>query len=55
LKPLLPRPSKFFIALAGLMSGFLLIMSFGAQADEAFPTLTPELMDGLNESMDTAS
>ena len=37
------------IAIAALMVG----CSFGAQAEDSFPTLTPELYDKLNASLDT--
>jgi hypothetical protein len=31
----------------------MLSISFGAQAQDSFPKLTPELMDGLNANLDT--
>ena len=38
--------------LTGLLAGCLVMISFGAQAQE-FPKLTPELYDELNKSLDT--
>ncbi len=36
-----------------LVMSIMLLASFGAQAEDAFPKLTPELMDKLNASLDT--
>jgi 2-hydroxychromene-2-carboxylate isomerase len=46
-------PRRVLQATAALLAGLMFIAPFGAQAEDEFPTLTPELMDGLNESMDT--
>ena len=46
-------PGSIFRASLALLTGFLLLVSVGAQAEEAFPKITPELYDRLNESMDT--
>ena len=39
--------------LTALLAGCLVMTSFGAQAEDAFPKITPELYDKLNASLDT--
>ena len=36
-----------------LLTGLMIFSSASAQAEEAFPKITPELMDSLNESLET--
>ena len=39
--------------LVALVTCLMLIASFGAQAEDSFPKITPELYDKLNASIDT--
>jgi len=48
---LLPR--RHFHASVALLTGLMLNASFGAQAEGAFPKLTPELYGELNANLDT--
>jgi len=47
------RPRQILPVLVALLAGLMIFTSANAQAEEAFPKITPELMDSLNESMDT--
>jgi len=49
---IIPLGNMFRASLA-LLAGLLLLVSVGAQAEEAFPKITPELYDKLNASLDT--
>ncbi len=46
-------PRRVLQATAALLAGLMFIAPFGAQAQDEFPKITPELYDGLNKSMDT--